>query len=75
MTGNPAFFVLFFFPTVWVLAGQSELSRQSDAHQMFLLRDEITRLPGSPAFDSGEVACALNVTATCKERFKMLIGA
>src|SRR6267142_1023343 len=66
---------LFFCPALWVLAEQSELSRQSDAHQMFLLRDEVSRHLGSPDFYSGEVACAFNDTATCQERFKKVIAA
>jgi predicted aspartyl protease len=42
---------------------------------MFLLRDEVSRHPGSPDFYSGEVACAFNDTATCEERFKKVIAA
>jgi hypothetical protein len=67
--------VLFFSLTLWVLAEQSELSRLSDAHQMFLLRDEMSKHPGSPDFYSGEVACAFNDVATCEERFKKVIAA
>jgi predicted aspartyl protease len=72
---NLSLVVLFFFPTLWVLAEQSEPSRQSDAHQMFLLRDEVSRHPGPPDLYSGEVACAFNDTATCEERFKKVIAA
>jgi len=32
---------LFFSSALWVLAEQSELSRQSELHQMFLLRDAL----------------------------------
>jgi tetratricopeptide (TPR) repeat protein len=46
-----------------------------EAHQMFLLRDEVSRHPGSPDFYSAEVACAFNDTATCEERFKKVIAA
>jgi tetratricopeptide (TPR) repeat protein len=66
---------LFFSPALCVLAEQSELSRQSDAHQMFLLRDEVSRHPRSADFYSAEVACAFNDTTTCEERFKKVITA
>jgi hypothetical protein len=72
---NFALVALFLSPGLWVLAKQSELSRQSDAHQMFLLRDEVSRHPGSPDFYSAEVACAFNDTATCEEWFKKVIVA
>jgi tetratricopeptide (TPR) repeat protein len=65
---------LFFYFALCVLAEQSELSRQSDAHQMFLLRDEVSRHPGSTDFYSAEIACAFNDTATCEERFKKVIA-
>jgi len=70
-----ALVVLLFFTALSVLAEQSALSRQSDAHQMFLLRDEVRRHPGSPDFYQGEVACAFNDTASCEERFKNVIAA
>ena len=72
---NFALVALFFCPTLWLLADQSELSRQSDAHQMFLLRDEVSRHLGSPDFYSAQVACAFNDTATCQERFEKVIAA
>ena len=57
-----------------VLGDQSELGKESDAHQMFLLRDALTRRPQSPAFYAGEVACAFNNTATCEEKFKKVLA-
>jgi tetratricopeptide (TPR) repeat protein len=71
---NLAFAFLFLAPTICVLAELSELSKQSDAHQMFLLRDEVNRHPGTTDFYSGEVACAFNDTATCEERFKKVVA-
>jgi gag-polyprotein putative aspartyl protease len=71
---NFALVTLFFSPALWVLAERSELSKQSDAHQMFLLRDDVSRHPGSPDFYAAEVACAFNDTATCEERFKKVIA-
>jgi predicted aspartyl protease len=63
------------FPVLWMLAQESQLSKHSDAHQMFLLRDELNRNPGSPDFYSGEVACAFNEMPTCEEKFKKVIAA
>src|SRR5438445_8860785 len=54
---------------------QSELKRQSDTHQMFLLRDALSRHPRSSDFYSGEVACAFNDTATCEQKFKNVLAA
>jgi hypothetical protein len=58
-----------------VIAEQSEPSRQFDAHQMFLLRDEISRHPASPDLYSGELACAFNDIETCEAKFKKVIAA
>lgn len=54
---------------------QSELGSQSDAHQMFLLRDALSRHPHPSDFYTGEVACAFNDTATCEEKFKKVLAA
>jgi hypothetical protein len=48
---KPAFVVFPFFTALSVLAEQSELSRQSDAHQMFSLRDELSKHPALPNDD------------------------
>jgi predicted aspartyl protease len=74
MRPSLALVVLFFPPTFWVIAEQSEPSRQFDSHQMFLLRDEISRYPASPDFYAGELACAFNDIATCEARFKKVIA-
>jgi hypothetical protein len=67
--------VLLFSPAICLLNEQSRLHRQSDVHQMFLLRDEISRHPGIADLYLGEVACAFNDTATCEKRFKRVIAA
>jgi hypothetical protein len=68
------FVVLILSLNVCVVARQSRPGRQSEAHQMFLLRDKVRRHPRSPDFYSAEVACAFNDTATCQERFGKVIA-
>jgi len=51
---------LFFPSTLWVLAEQSELSRQSELHQMFLLRDALSKHARASDFYAWEVACAFH---------------
>jgi len=65
---------LFFSSTLWVGAEQSELSRQSELHQMFLLRDALSKHARASDFYAGEVACAFNDTATCEEKFKNVLA-
>ena len=65
---------LFFPSTLWVLAEQSELSRKSELHQMFLLRDALSKHSRASDFYAGEVACAFNDTATCEEKFKNVLA-
>jgi hypothetical protein len=60
---------------VFALDEQSELNRLSDIHQMFLLRDAVSRHPQTSDFYSGEVACAFNHTAACEEKFKRILAA
>jgi predicted aspartyl protease len=74
MRPSLALVVLFFPPAFWAIAEQSEPSRQFDAHQMFLLRDEIRRHPVLPDFYAGQLACAFNDIATCEARFKNVIA-
>jgi len=71
---NFALVALFFSAALWVLAEQSDLSTQSDGHQMFPLRDALSRHPRSTDFYEGEVACAFNDTATCEEKFKNVLA-
>ena len=56
------------------LDNQPELKKQSDAHQMFLLRNGLSRHPGSSDFYAGEVAWTFNDTPTCEERFKTVLA-
>src|SRR6516162_638770 len=67
--------ILLFPVALSVLAAQSELRKQSDAHQMFLLRDALSRRPRSSDFYVGEVACAFNETSTCEETFQKVLAA
>ena len=53
---------------------QSELKRQSDAHEMFLLRDALSKYRRPSDFYAGEVACAFNDTAICEEKFKKVLA-
>jgi len=54
--------------------GQLELKRLSDAHQMFLLRDALSKYPHRSDFYAGEVACAFNDTATCEDNFRKVLA-
>ena len=67
--------ILLFPVALSVLAAQSELRKQSHAHQMFLLRDALSRRPRSSDFYVGEVACAFNETSTCEETFQKVLAA
>src|ERR1700730_186322 len=69
--------LLLLIPTscAWVLAEESELGKLSDAHQMFLLRDELSRRTESPDFYAGEVACVFNDTTRCEEQLRKTIAA
>lgn len=60
--------------TLSALVDRSELRRESDAHQMFLLRNELSRHSHSSDFYAGEVACAFNDTATCEQRFTKVLA-
>lgn len=66
--------VPFCFVPVFAVDEQSELKGPSDLHQMFLLRDAVSRRPQASDFYSGEVACAFNDTATCEEKFKRVLA-
>ena len=57
----------------WAFWRQSELSRRSKAHQLFLLRDALSRRPGASDFYAGQVACAFNETTICEEKFKKVL--
>jgi hypothetical protein len=65
---------LLFSSTLWVLTEQSELSKQSEFHQMFLLRDALSKHARASDFYTGEVACAFNDRATCEEKFKNVLA-
>ena len=52
----------------------TELKRLSDAHQMFLLRDALSKYPHRSDFYAGEVACAFNDTATCEDNFRKVLA-
>lgn len=65
---------LLFCLTLSATDNRSELRRQSDAHQMFLLRNAVSRHPRSSDFYAGEVACAFNDTATCEDKFKKVLA-
>src|ERR1700683_2932636 len=56
--------------TLSALNDQPELQKQSDAHQMFLLRNVLNKHPRSSDFYAGEVACAFNNTLVCEADFK-----
>ena len=56
------------------LDNQPEFKKQSDAHQMFLLRNALSRHPKSSDFYAGEVACAFNDTPTCEGKFKRVLA-
>jgi len=49
--------------TLSALDNQPQLKRQSDAHQMFLLRDALRGYLRPSDFYAGEIACAFNVTS------------
>jgi gag-polyprotein putative aspartyl protease len=66
--------VLLFCLTLSPVDSQPELKRQSDAHQMFVLRDALRRYPRPSDFYAGEVLCAFNDTATCEEKFKKVLA-
>ena len=61
-------------PALSALDDQSELQSQSDAHQMFLLRNAVRGHPRSSDFYAGEVACAFNDISTCEEQFKKVLA-
>lgn len=66
--------VLLFCLTLSAFDDQSEHQRLSDSHQMFPLRDALTKHPHLSDFCAGEVACAFNDTATCENKFKNLLA-
>lgn len=66
--------VLLFCPTLSALDNQPELKKQSDAHQMFLLRDALRTYLRPSDFYTGEIACAFNDTATCEEKFGQVLA-
>jgi hypothetical protein len=68
------FFILVFSLALWALDGQSELKNQSDAHEMFLLRNSLNKHRRPSDFSAGEVACAFNDTPTCEEDFKRVLA-
>ncbi|HKR31741.1 MAG TPA: aspartyl protease family protein [Terriglobales bacterium] len=58
------------------LDGQSPLQQLSETHQFFRLRDAVgARQTATTDFYTGEVACAFNQTAACKEAFKRVLSA
>jgi len=57
---NLGLVALLFSSTLWVLTEQSELSKQSELHQMFLLRDALSKHARASDFYAWEVACAFN---------------
>jgi len=67
--------ILVFSLTLPALDHQSELERQSDAHQMFLLRNALNKHPRSSDFYAGEVACAFNDIPTCEGDFEKVLAA
>jgi len=71
---NLGLVALLFSSTLWVLTEQSELSKQSELHQMFLLRDALSKHARASDFYAGEVACAFNDRATCEEKFKNVLA-
>lgn len=58
---------------LWAFGRDTELSRRSNAHQFFLLRDAVIGRSESPDFYAGQVACAFNQIATCEEKFKKIL--
>ena len=66
---------LLYSVTLYALDQKSQRGSQSDAHQMFFLRDTVTRHHQSSYFLSGKVACAFNDTATCEKKFKSVLAA
>src|SRR6516165_9724145 len=66
--------VLLFCPTLSAVDNQAELKRRSDAHQMFLLRDALGGHLRSFHFYAGEIACAVNDTASCEEKFGQVLA-
>jgi hypothetical protein len=66
--------VLLFCLTLSTVDSQPELKRQSDAYQMFLLRDALRRYPRPSDFCAGEVSCAFNDTAKCVEKVKKVLA-
>ena len=67
--------LLVFSLMIWALDDQSELKKQSDTHQMFLLRNALNEHPRSSDFYAGEVACAFDDTQTCEKEFKKVLAA
>lgn len=59
---------------LWAFWRDTELSRRSNAHQFFLLRDAVIRRSGASDFYTGQVACAFNQIATCEEKFKKILA-
>ena len=67
--------LLVFSLTLSALDDESELKKQSDTHQMFLLRNALNEHPRSSDFYAGEVACAFDDTQTCEKEFKKVLAA
>jgi len=67
--------ILSLCPAFSALDDQSELKSQSDARQMFLLRNAVRGHPQLSDLYAGEVACAFNDTSTCEEKFKKVLAA
>jgi hypothetical protein len=67
--------ILVFSLTLSALNDQPELKKQSDAHQMFLLRNALNKHPRHSDVYAGEVACAFNDIPTCEDDFKKVLAA
>lgn len=66
--------VIVFSLTLSALDDQSEPKRQSNAYQMFQLRNSLNKHRRPSDFSAGEVACAFNDTPTCEEDFKRVLA-
>lgn len=53
---------------------RTDVRTESEAHQMFSLRDSLSKRPQASAFYAGEVACAFNDTTICEVRFKEVLA-
>jgi hypothetical protein len=70
----PSVSVVLLYLTLAALDREPELRKQSEDHQLFLLRDTLGTYRGPSDFYAGEVACAFNDTATCEEKFRKVLA-